>query len=644
MIPRSQASWIVLCALALVSACGGGGGGGSPPPPPVNNPPVASFAATPSSGTAPLTVQFDGSASTDADGSIASYQWNFGDGSAAGTGVTTGHVYQSAGTYSVTLRVSDNVGASGSTTQQVTVAAKPPSPIRATVMVPTAGALVPDSVSVAVTIFSTYEVRSVTASLAGNQAELTFSPEAWFCRMYPDCPGFAGTVSLAGQPTGPYTLRVRAEDVRGNVEEVEVGVVHDHPPRLIWTEPLDHSVALPTLPLSARCDDELPGCVVELWVNDTRWQSATSALTGPLDLSDWMNHRVDLQVRVRDSAGQSRSERRTAFVADEAKLTIVADVPGEILDADATRLLYVERGEEGDTLAIYDRADSSTEVIPLPAARDVRGSVAYLTPGGAIFVAQARDSDILTSPLYWWHLGTLADLAYPNSAASLAVGGNYAIWTENESTTLYRLDTTSGARTLVASDAGNVENSVADDGTVVFWNSSYQIVRDRAGLQTSLTSDTSQWHVYPLTDGERTVYLRTDPCCTNQQYAIVLIEADAPLMLAQKRDREPQPGRDYQLSGGWAGYTDLGNVGQLHVFTRSPRGIVMRHTDFGSDSYLDRLADNGEVMIFGRGLRYLGRGGGLVELSSADGRGYWLNGAWHVTLGRVLLSVDDPGG
>ena len=85
----------------------------------------------------------------------------------------------------------------------------------------------------------------------------------------------------------------------------------------------------------------------------------------------------------------------------------------------------------------------------------------YLAPGGAIFVAQAREGGVLTSRLCWWHLGTLADLAYPNSADSLAVGGNYPIW--NESTALYRLDTTSGARTLVSSDAGNVENSVADE-------------------------------------------------------------------------------------------------------------------------------------------------------------------------------------
>jgi PKD repeat protein len=644
MIPRSQASLIVLSALALLSACGGGGGGGggSPTPPPINNPPVASFTANPSSGTAPLTVQFDGSASTDADGSIASYSWNFGDGSAAGAGVTTGHLYPSAGTYTVTLRVSDDLGASGTSTQQVIVSPGPPSPIRATVMVPTAGMLVPDTVSIAVTVVSTYEVSSVTASLAGNETALTFSQNAWPCKGSPDCPGFAGTLSLAGQPTGPYTLRVRAEDVRGNVDEVAVSVVHDNPPRLTWTEPLDLSVALPTLPLAARCDDDLPGCIVELWVNDTLRESATSALGGPLDLSGWMNHRVDLQARVRDSAGQSRSETRTAFVADEAKLAVVAELPGEILDADTTRLLYVERGDDGDTLAIYDRADSSTEVIPLPAARDVRGSVAYLTPGGAMFVAQARDGSVLTSRLYWWHLGTLADLAYPDSAVSLAVSGNYAIW--NESTDLHRLDTQSGARALVSSGAGNVENSVAADGTVVFWNRSYQIVRDRAGFQTTLTSDTSQWHVYPLTDGERVVYRRQDPCCANQQFAIVLLEADVPLVLAEKRDRDPQPGRDYQLSGGWAAYTDLGNVGQLHVFTRSPQGIVTRHTDFGTSSDLDLLAGNGEVMVFGRGLRYLSRGGGLVELSSADGRGYWLDGAWHVALGRVLLSVDAPGG
>jgi serine protease len=119
-----------LAALALfasiglmASACGGGGGGGSGTPPP-NSPPIASFTATPSSGTVPLTVQFDASASTDAGGSIAGYNWNLGDNSAARTGVTTSHLFEAAGTYTVTLTVTDNLGATGSTTRQIT--ASPP--------------------------------------------------------------------------------------------------------------------------------------------------------------------------------------------------------------------------------------------------------------------------------------------------------------------------------------------------------------------------------------------------------------------------------------------------------------------------------------------------------------------------------------
>ena len=112
--------WIAL-AFSL-SACGGGGGGDGGNPPPVNRPPVASFLAAPSSGSEPLTVQFDATASSDPDGSITSYAWNFGDGTGTASGATTSHVFQS-GTYTVTLTVTDNDGASASTTRTVTVAA-----------------------------------------------------------------------------------------------------------------------------------------------------------------------------------------------------------------------------------------------------------------------------------------------------------------------------------------------------------------------------------------------------------------------------------------------------------------------------------------------------------------------------------------
>jgi subtilisin family serine protease len=91
-------------------------GGGSPSPDPVNEPPTASFTASCSE----LTCSFNGSGSTD-DGTIQTYAWMFGDGS-TGSGVTTSRSYASGGTYTVTLTVTDDDGASANTSQNVTAA------------------------------------------------------------------------------------------------------------------------------------------------------------------------------------------------------------------------------------------------------------------------------------------------------------------------------------------------------------------------------------------------------------------------------------------------------------------------------------------------------------------------------------------
>ena len=81
--------------------------------------PKAIFTATPVSGTAPLNVSVNAAASTSCNG-IASYAWNFGNGSTA-TGVTASTSYTSAGTYTIKLVVTDNQSRKDSTTQQVTV-------------------------------------------------------------------------------------------------------------------------------------------------------------------------------------------------------------------------------------------------------------------------------------------------------------------------------------------------------------------------------------------------------------------------------------------------------------------------------------------------------------------------------------------
>lgn len=71
-----------------------------------------------------MTVTVDGAESVDSDGTIESYEWDFGDGTTA-TGPTATHTYTEAGDYTLTLTVTDNVGARKSVSQTITVSDVP---------------------------------------------------------------------------------------------------------------------------------------------------------------------------------------------------------------------------------------------------------------------------------------------------------------------------------------------------------------------------------------------------------------------------------------------------------------------------------------------------------------------------------------
>lgn len=90
-------------------------------------PPTAVITALPTSGDAPLTTALNGSGSSDQDGSIIGYSWNFGDGSTSGTTATIDHIYNTPGSYTATLTVTDNSGLKSSSTQSINVTQTPSS-------------------------------------------------------------------------------------------------------------------------------------------------------------------------------------------------------------------------------------------------------------------------------------------------------------------------------------------------------------------------------------------------------------------------------------------------------------------------------------------------------------------------------------
>lgn len=86
-----------------------------------NEPPVADSGGS-YNGSSEHSIQFSGSGSWDPDGWVTDYFWDFRDGT-TGSGATPNHAYSSAGTYTVTLTVTDDGGATNSSQSTVTIEA-----------------------------------------------------------------------------------------------------------------------------------------------------------------------------------------------------------------------------------------------------------------------------------------------------------------------------------------------------------------------------------------------------------------------------------------------------------------------------------------------------------------------------------------
>ncbi|WP_136716643.1 PKD domain-containing protein [Halorientalis salina] len=85
-----------------------------------NSAPTASATANRTSVLTGDSVAFDGTGSSDSDGTIESYEWDFGDNTTA-TGATPTHAYDSTGNYTATLTVTDDKGATATDTVDITV-------------------------------------------------------------------------------------------------------------------------------------------------------------------------------------------------------------------------------------------------------------------------------------------------------------------------------------------------------------------------------------------------------------------------------------------------------------------------------------------------------------------------------------------
>lgn len=156
-------------------------------------PPTAVATANPTSVSIGQTVSFSGTASTDPDGTIASFAWDFGDGSSATT-ATASHAYATAGTFVARLTVTDNSGATGTASVTIAVADATPPTIAITGAVFTPAAS--DNIGV---------VKVEWYFDGGLSATTTTPPFSYSLNLTP--------------VAGPHTLVARAFDAAGNTRD-----------------------------------------------------------------------------------------------------------------------------------------------------------------------------------------------------------------------------------------------------------------------------------------------------------------------------------------------------------------------------------------------------------------------------------------
>jgi hypothetical protein len=337
--------------------------------------------------------------------------------------------------------------------------------------------------------------------------------------------------------------------------------------------------------------------------------------------------------------------------AAAADPTTITTVPGTIVDASPTRVLYKT---SDNSLFIRDVADPDNDTeVPIPPGRalaDADG--ARLIPGGALYPDRPTGSQVNTH-IHEWRNGATTDLGALNSSHSIVVAGNFAIW--SNASTLTRRDVTTGTNDQVATDAGNINNDLTASGDVVYWDGTdYDVHRWHEGVTSTLAAPGTDWATYPRTDGTTTVYRRTPPCCALGPVSTVFTDGTTQTELDGSQHNNdwtiygPYPDRSYRVNAGWIAYTGPFGTG---AWTRAPDGTITEVAPTTElQTYLTGLNPAGQVMYGNHRNLSLAAGSAPafpVESQPCCGdefvwRSFWSDDHWYVVRpdSLVRLGVD----
>jgi hypothetical protein len=282
----------------------------------VNAPPAAAFSVDPTVPTAGETLTADASGSTDPDGSIASYEWTV-DGDVVDTGSSLMYVFESPGDGEIGLTVTDDDGATNTTTETVTVNALPTAAVSIDPTEPTVG-------------------ETVTLDATGSgDGDGTIEGYEWTVDGEPV--GSGETRSATFDSAGERRVGLTVTDDDGATASTSETVTINAPPTATITAPRGMPVVGQATGFDGSGSGDGDGSIASYeWRVDGEVVGTADTLTYAFDAAG--DHQVRLRVTDDDGAVDAATETVTVNAAPTAAFSVDPAVPtaGETLTADAS--------------------------------------------------------------------------------------------------------------------------------------------------------------------------------------------------------------------------------------------------------------------------------------------------------------------
>jgi PKD repeat protein len=339
----------LLAGAALLAACGDDGNGNG------NEAPTADFSASCTQFACTFTNE-----STDPDGNstIATYSWDFDDASAPVTTANAAHTYLQAGTYTVTLTVTDNEGASDTFSQDVTV---------------------PATANQAPTAAFTVACNDLVCDFtdASSDADGTIASRSWTFEGATPATSTSATASdVTFSAAGTFTVTLTVTDNQGGTDDVSQEVTVTAPTAGGPTASFDVTCSAATCTINNTSTVPAGGTVTWDW---DFGNGAESTLEDPAPVQYTVNEPTTFTITLivtRD--GVSSQASRQVTVSPAATLTC---------GNQQCTLLLTERSTVVVTLVSAEcEAHGNTFVITAPITETIFEDGCFATPGTPITI------------------------------------------------------------------------------------------------------------------------------------------------------------------------------------------------------------------------------------------------------------------